>query len=190
MKKLFILQKISMIVYVVAVLSTFLYSLYFMTAYANLAGFELPLNEDLRVFHDETMQRFNFVIFYFSVIGAISVLALFVLQVNKKICDKLSLITSVSFSTVATVGSIIAIAMIPGLITAYNAEGLFDFASLETVFGYEHTMTNTPFYVGIAVYVITLISSIFFTTTIIINHVKFLSSDKEENIQKLEEVGV
>ena len=91
MKNIFKLQRICFYLFIVIMVVNFIFSLSFMTDYDDLFGFELEANKSIKIFHDN-MQAFNKVIFYLSLVGAIAIAVVFILELNHKVPDSQEMI--------------------------------------------------------------------------------------------------
>ena len=69
MRKLFKGQQILSVLYILASIGMFLFSLAFMTEYSDLFGLKLPQNQEIAMFHDVILQTFNRQIFAWSLVG-------------------------------------------------------------------------------------------------------------------------
>lgn len=174
MKKIFRIQKISMVVYVVAAAATFIYAMYFMTDFNNIRNFILPVNQAI-IDLDEQMQSFNFTIYWFSIVALISILMLFIFQVGSKVCDKLALIVTNCFNSVAVIASIIVFITLPGLLKDYQNESLFDYFYFEQVSSVANTKNFTAFYLGFGLYFVLLVAAISLITSTILATRKYIA---------------
>lgn len=175
MIKMFKLQKISMVLYIIASIVAFIYSLCFMTAYADLGKFTYPINQPLIDFNSN-MQGFNFMMFYFAVASLISILFLFSMQVFKKVCDKLALIVVNVFASLGVICSILVFVFIPMLVSEYDsveALGLFS-NNIEQISTWVHEMSYTAFNIGYFIYAIMLVTSLMLIVSTIVTNRKFV----------------
>lgn len=181
----FKLQKIMFIIYILVMVVVFIYTLGFMTDYSNLFGMEQGVNESIALFHDKTLQNFNSSIFIYSVIGVVSIIALFALQINKRICDTLAVVIVNVISLFLLITCIISLITLPQIISEYNNVD-FTFIGLEdTNFtDTEYVRSYTTFYLGIAIYALEAIAMIIFMTSTIRCYLL-----ARKNIQNLETVG-
>lgn len=181
----FKLQRIMFVIYILIMVVVFIYSLGFMTDYSNLFGMEQGVNESIASFHDKTLQNFNSSIFIYSVIGVVSIIALFALQINKKICDTLAVVIVNVISLFLLITCIISLVTLPQIITEYNNVD-FTFIGLEdTNFtDVEYVRSYTTFYLGIVIYALEAIAMIIFMTSTIRCYLL-----ARKNKQNLETVG-
>lgn len=181
----FKLQKIMFIIYILIMVVVFIYTLGFMTDYSNLFGMEQGVNESIALFHDKTLQNFNSSIFIYSVIGVVSIIALFALQINKRICDTLAVVIVNVISLFLLITCIISLITLPQIISEYNNVD-FTFIGLEdTNFtDTEYVRSYTTFYLGIAIYALEAIAMIIFMTSTIRCYLL-----ARKNKQNLETVG-
>ena len=171
MKKSFQLQKIVFVVYIIAMILCVLYSLGFMSHYSNLFGFEQPLNEDITHFHDDILQPFNNILFFASLFGAASIIVIFALQINKRICDRFACIVSSLVASVTACVSVFAIIALPLIIQSYDKVD-FSYMGLEDLNFQtaEYVREYSTFYLGIALYAVIFVAMIFFIAVIIRNY--------------------
>lgn len=185
MKKMFSLQKKFVPVFIVTVVITFIYALGFMTPFKDLYGFEYPKNNHIIDFHDVKLQGFNQTIFWIGVVTLPSIIALFALQVNKKVCDRLALIIMGVFSVVIIGLSIFGIVTLISLFPEYKALDMTYFFD-EKSFDYEKTYYM--FYFGYVIYGLAIISTITSMTVFTLNHFKFMKLHpidvKKEKVEK------
>ncbi len=174
MKKIFRIQKISMIVYVVAVAATFIYAMYFMTDFNNMRDFILPINQPI-IDLEAQLQSFNFIIYWFSVVGLVSILMLFIFEVGSKVCDKLALIVTNCFNLAAVVVSVLVFVILPGLLTDYQNESLFDYFYFEQVSAVADVKSFTAFYLGFGLYAIVLVAALSLITSTILTTKKYIA---------------
>ena len=90
MKKGFMFQRIGFFLYLFMLLVAAAYALSFMTDYGNLFGFVYLENKPVTDFYNK-MQTFNQISFWFAVVGAISIIAMFALQLKTKVSDLFAL---------------------------------------------------------------------------------------------------
>lgn len=171
MKKNFKLQKIMFIIYIVSMVALVLYALGFMSNYSNLFGLENPLNEDAAFFHNNVLQVFNNIIFFASLFGAITIVVMFILQINQCICDKFACVIASTLAGVmglVCLGGLVGLPMICSIYdkTDFSFLGLEDLA-FETV---DYVRNFTTFYLGIGLYIIVLLAMIFFIFVICKNY--------------------
>lgn len=173
MKKIFNIQKISSKVYILIVIATFLFSLAFMTSYANLAGFEYPSNIEITEFYN-SMQSFNFMIYYFAIAGLITIALLIAMEVTKKVADKTALIIVGISGSLGVIASIVSLILLPILSTMYSSETLLDNALNEQIATWSHTINFSTFYIGYVIYGLLLVVSITLVISTIISNRKFV----------------
>lgn len=190
MKKMFISQKTSMFIYSASVFALFIYSLYFMTNYYGLGLYEDPSNQIIVDFY-YSLQGFNFLVFFVSVFGAISVLGLFIFQIQKKVADKLALIVSSVGVGIVTIGSIVSAAFLPGLVSRYLDPKLLENEHYDWLpAGTEHIVKPLTLYVGYILLALVIVSAISLLTFVILTHVKFKKNLADNTNNTVKEVGV
>ncbi len=180
MKKLFKLQKIMFFVYLIMLVVSAIYSLSFMTSYQDLFGFSLSKNQGIISFYDN-MISFNNMIFWFSLIGCISILAMFMLELKSKIPDKFALIVTSAFIIVNIVLCIISFVKLPQLMSEYNAVD-FTYMYLEDTSLTKdsvYVLKYSTFYLGYALYTVLGITSLGFGTILWINNIKYTKQLKD-----------
>lgn len=174
MKKIFMTQKIFSIVYIVCIIFSFIYSLYFMTDYAGLRGFARPANQELIDLY-AGLQSFNFMIYWFAIIGLVSIIFFFALEVFKKVCDRLALIVINLFAGISIVGSALVFVKIPSLMSMYSSETLLENAYDEQLSSWTHELSFTPMYLSFALYGLFAVVAIGVIASTIITHKKFVA---------------
>lgn len=173
MEKIFNVQKISSKVYIAMVVISFIYTLVFMTSYWNLANFEYAVNKPIAEFYDG-MQSFNFIQYYFAIAGLISIILMFAFEVMKKVCDKLAMVIVVVCGCISTVGSIVALSLLPGFVSQYSNKTLLDYAYEEQIEIWSHTKNFTTLYIGFAVYGVLAIAAITLIISSVLSNRKFV----------------
>lgn len=174
MEKTFKIQKISSKIYLAVIIISFIYGLVFMTQFWNLANFEYTANEPITHFYN-SMQSFNFILYYFSIAGLISIAFLFALEIMKKVCDKVAMIAVCVFGGIGIVGSSIVLAMLPGLNSLYADDRLLEFATTEQTDPYwEHIKNFTTFYCGYAIYALLLVTSVTMIVSSVLSNRKYI----------------
>ncbi len=177
LRKSFKLQKIMFFIYLFVVITEFIFSISFMTQYSNLFGLILPLNEGIKLFHDD-MQVFNRIIFYFSLVGLISIILIYVLEINKKVCDRFALIVIGSIIVILTGSSIFSIFRLNGLSNEYKGVD-FSYLYLEDPDMVNYQMRFETFNIGYVVNVVAIITFLLFISILVFNHFKYLKLKKE-----------
>lgn len=177
MEKMFKVQKIMFYSYILLMVVSFLYSLSFMTDYANLFGFEFPKNMPIAEFHD-SLQSFNKVIFWFSAIGAGSILAVYALELNKKVPDKFALILISVFILINLALAVYGLINLGSLKNTYN-EIDFQYRYLEdnTVMkGDEYVRLYGAFNLGNILYLVLAVFSLGYALVLCLSHITFLKN--------------
>lgn len=175
MERSFRLQKIMFKGYIVAMVLAALFALGFMTRYSNLFGLELELNAGIKNFHDNVLQKNNNFYFWIGIIGSVSIILMFALEINKKICDLFALIVSSVVSGAMAIVSVVCLTTFPDMIKKFKDVdfkylGLEDPKYLETPYVKEFT----TFYIGYAVYGLILVLMIGFIAINTYNFRKYL----------------
>ncbi len=180
MNKIFKFQKVMFVCYFIMLILSAIYALSFMTAYQDLFGYENVLNESVANFHTE-LQKYNRVIFYLAVVGAISIIPLFALEINKKVPDKIALIIMGAFSIVFLVFCVYGIIKIPGFIKEYH--GLdFKWLWLENPTldqDYVYQTKDLTFYLGYALYSVSFLCIILFQVSLFASHFTYLKQEEK-----------
>lgn len=186
MKKLFSLQKIVVILYMLTMVATALYSLWFMTNYSDLSAHASTdyflENFSIVVFYDGLMQGFNHTIFNFALVGLVSLIFINILKLVKKVPDKFALLITNGFSVVSIVSAIIALTRIPTLVTAYNNPNLLVNEWLTLNKGEaSHMFSTSAFTLGYVLYGFVLLISVLFIVIPWVSHIVYLKKEAGEN---------
>ncbi|MCI9182551.1 MAG: hypothetical protein HFG90_04765 [Acholeplasmatales bacterium] len=177
MKKGFIFQRIGFFLYLFMLLVAAAYALSFMTDYGNLFGFVYLENKPVTDFYNK-MQTFNQISFWFAVVGAISIIAMFALQLKTKVSDLFALGIMSSFGAVNVASGIYGLMTLPKLMSEYK---LVDFSNLhleDPIYkdtAYE--MQFRFFYIGFAVFSILLVITLIYVAILWINHFIYKKSE-------------
>ncbi len=182
MEKSFKIQKVGFVVYLLTMIMLAIYALSFMTSYQNLFGFETKANASVAAFHNH-MQDFNQTLFWLAVIGVISIIFMFVLELRTKICDKLALAVMTTFGALNLGTAIFSFISLPKLMAEYKK---VDFTKMwledaalteESVY----VLKFTTFYIGYAVFAILLVVAVSFVSILWLNHMKYKRSEVIEH---------
>lgn len=177
MKKLFIGQKISFVVYIIIVIATFIYTLGFMTAYADLEMFDYEINKPIQEFHNSILIPFNNLIFWFAIVGVIGIVVMIALEYFKKIPDLFAYVIGMVFSVINIIVSVIAFVRLPNISNDYNK---LDFSGVnsELPSTNPYTPTTSWFDNGLIVYGILSLISIILILFITLNYINGLKIKK------------
>ena len=183
MKNIFKLQTVCFYLFIVIMVVNFIFSLSFMTSYDDLFGFELELNKSIKIFHDN-MQAFNKVLFYLSLVGAISIAIIFILELNHKVPDKFSIIVVCAISAVLVFQVIYSFVKLGTLMNEYKNVNFsymwLENSKLEQDYVYEHKYL--VFYLGYVINALVLIVSFVFPAILVISNNKYIKSEKKEAV--------
>ncbi|MFI3252467.1 MAG: hypothetical protein R3Y60_04935 [bacterium] len=181
MEKTFKIQKVLMVAAILAVVTTFIYSLYFMTDYALLGVFDNErYNGAIINFHDG-MQSLNFTTFYVAIAGFVLVASLVGLQCYRKVCDKIAMIAIGVLSTVQVGGILYSVLQITGLRDLYTDPTFLDNVYKEQVSSWTYNLNVTTLNAGLIIYPIVITIFIGLIAITIFNHFKFLKQNVGEN---------
>ncbi len=176
MKKLFKFQKIMSIVYIIATIAFFFYVLGFMTHMTDLAVLAYPQNKHLKEFHTEAM-AFNKLVFYISLVGLVSIVLVFALELRTKVQDLFGLIVTTVPALIVVVGCVIVITTVPGLQQTY-ADADMSYLWLELVkyqeelAGADYVKNFFFFKAGLPVAIVVAMSTITYLVSVYMNFFK------------------
>lgn len=183
MEKSFKLQRIGFIIYLITLLIAAFFSLSFMTDYENLFGFYFPVNKGVIDFHLH-MVDFNNVMFWFSVVGCISIIFMFVLELRTKICDWFALGVMTTFGTLNVASAIYGFIRMSNLIKEYKG---VDFTHMweedKALEGVVYTLKFDTFYIGYAVLAILLVVTLAYIAILWINRIRYKKSEVLDHAQ-------
>ena len=92
MERIFRLQRLVAMLFLVMTIAVFVFSLFFMTDFKDLFGLMMKLNEDVAYFHDTVLQGYNQQIFLAAVAGLVVLLVFFLLQAFSRVPDVFALV--------------------------------------------------------------------------------------------------
>lgn len=172
MKKGFKLQRIGVIVYLLTMVAVAIYSIGFMTYYEGLFGLELPVNAPITAFY-EHMQSFNRVFFWLAIVGVISIIFMFMLELKTKVCDKFALVIMSLFGALNIGTAIYGFISLPKLLAEYKG---LDFSKMwiedtKITEDYVYVLNFSTFYVGYAVLTVLILVALGFIATLWVNHI-------------------
>ena len=177
LKRSFKMQKIMFFMYLFVVILEFIFAVSFMTQYSNLFGLELPLNDGIRIFHDN-MQIFDRFMFYSSLVGLVSIIFIYALEVNKKVCDRFALIVLGVFVAFLIGSSIFSLIRLTQLLGEYKSVD-FKYISIEDPEIVDYQLRFETFYIGYVLNAFSILVFLIFLGNLIFNHIKFLKLKKE-----------
>ena len=177
MEKTFKIQRVGFIIYLITLLIVAFFSLSFMTNYENLFGFYLPINKGVIDFHQH-MLGYNNVLFWFSVVGCVSILFMFVFELKSKICDLFALGVMTTFGAVNIASSVYGFMRLSSLMTEYKGVDLGGLGIIEKkIEGDVYNLQFETFYIGYAVLAILLVITLAYIATLWINHILYKKSE-------------
>lgn len=183
MKNIFKLQRICFYLFIVIMVVNFIFSLSFMTDYDDLFGFELEANKSIKIFHDN-MQAFNKVIFYLSLVGAIAIAVVFILELNHKVPDRFAIIVISAIALVLAFQAIYSFIKFGSLMNEYKNVNYsymwLENSKLDADYVYEPK--HLIFYLGYVVNALVLLISIAFPSVLLISHKDYIKQGKEEAV--------
>ncbi len=177
MEKRFKMQRIGFILYLLMLVIVAIYSLSFMTSYENLFGFFLKENQGVIDFHKH-MLAYNDVLFWFSVVGCVSILFMFILELRAKICDWFALGVMTAFGVVNVASSLYGLLSLPKLMNEYKG---VDFTHMQdedqTLIGVVYNLKFETFYIGYVILGLLLIVTIAFISILWVNRILYKKSE-------------
>ncbi len=175
MKKMFVLQKVMFVIYILAMISVMLFALGFMTnykAFQYLTGLDKngnvvrEFNKQLGDFHHNELIPYNDTIFYLAIGSIISILLIFIAKLNKKIPNVFGVVMGVVATIPTIIGAVISIATIPGLADTYSK---MNFSQVEIETYTPYTPSTLAFDIGKVLFPIVLVLMIVFILVIVAN---------------------
>jgi len=178
MVKAFKIQKAMWWVFMVCMLTLFVYSLWFMTDFKDLFGLELKINKPVAYFHDVVMQGFNQQLFVASLIGCSAIFLSLCLEIRTKVPDAIALGIMGIILVGLGIFDIVAIIKFPVFEHMYMA---LDLSHLDMEGATEYIQKSRAFISGIILYCIELIVVLGYFSTLVTSHVYFLKNQRGEN---------
>jgi hypothetical protein len=175
MEKIFRVQKAMMIVFIAVAIIVFVFSLYFMTDFKDLFGLQLKANKPIMEFHDSTMQGFNRQLFWFGLLGVLTIMILVFLETGKKVPDMFALVVEGVLLSVNIAFSFHVITAIPQLEQTYLA---LDFSKYKFEGGADYLLKTSTFTAGTVIYSLNLLICLVFFSALILSHVMYLKERK------------
>ena len=176
MRKIFNLQKIMIVAYIIVVISCFLYALGFMTDYSDLFGLVLSKNAPIADFHDNVLQPFNRDIFWMGVAGVVSIVLVLILELFSTVPSKFSLICGCIMPIPFIILSIKFIETLKTIEATYLSLN-FSYLWLEGYIG-EYVVKTITFDIGSIVYTATIIVSIALIAVLLLSHFYYVKKMK------------
>lgn len=166
MRKMFVLQKVMFVLFILLMVASFIYTLGFMTDYKDFQYLFKPVNQPLYEFHHEVLIPFNNTIFYISVIGVIMIIVVFIAKLNKLLPSAVNLCLGVIANIPLILTSIYSLSKLNGIKAEYNG---LDFSNVQSETYSEYIPTTLAFDLGNTLYLIGIIFSILFIVVMVIN---------------------
>lgn len=177
MEKRFKVQKVGFIIYLIALLIVAFFSLSFMTHYENLFGFYLPINKGVIEFH-EHMLSYNNVLFWFSVVGCVSIIFMFVLELRAKICDWFALGVMTTFGGINVISSVYGFIKLSALMKEYKGVDFSHMGEEDVALeGVIYNLKFETFYIGYAVLAILLLVTLAYIAVLWMNRILYKKSE-------------
>jgi ABC-type multidrug transport system permease subunit len=170
MKRIFRVQKTMMVLFIVAATVVFVFSLYFMTDFKDLFGLQLKANRPIMEFHDTTMQGFNQSLFWFSLLGLVTIIFQFFLEIGKKVPDLFAIAVEGLCLLVTGGFALHVLVALPKLEQIYLQ---LDFSKYKMEGGAEYVMKTSTFTAGSLIYFLNLLVCLVFFAVLIISHVTY-----------------
>lgn len=170
MDKTFKLQKAMAVIYIIAALSLFIFSLWFLTDFNDLFGLKLKANAKVTVLHNNVLQPFNTNFFWFALVSVFSIFLVAFLELNKKVPDLFALI----------IMGLVLIAGCAASIYFFHRLGLIDSVYLALDYSgvalegtSEYIVNNRAFVIGKVLTGINALVDLIYVTVLTISHIRF-----------------
>lgn len=171
MNKAFQAQKIMRIVFLVASILFFVFSLCFMTDFKDLFGLRLKANRPIAEFHDIVLQGYTQRLFLLGVFSILVSVIAIMLETGKKVPDRFAL-SVMSFFLLCIAAFAIALAMrVPGMLHAYLS---FDYSKVAFEGGVDYVLNPRYFYLALVFNAGLVLSALAFSSSLIIAHLCFM----------------
>lgn len=174
MKKLLIMQKVMFVIYIIAMVALFLYSLGFMTQYRDfqyLASYE---NYVLYEFHHERLIPYNNFIFNLAIVSIVTILIVFSCKYNKKLPNLVTTVIGILITIPTIISSVYSLKILPGLKKDYQG---FDFSYVPEETYEPYTPSTLAFDIGEILSIALIIIMVLFIAILVVNCIAKYTSE-------------
>lgn len=170
MEKLFKVQRLVTVLYAIATILVFIFSLFFLTDFKDLFGLELKVNQEIAYFHNTVLQGFNQKLFYFSLALVIGIALTYMLEIMSKVPDLFALIVMTVFLILT---SLFCVVIVTSLIEMLGVYETLDFSKVALEGAIEYIPNNRTFIMGNALFSVTAIVNVLFSVVLVASHITY-----------------
>lgn len=167
MEKVYRIQRICFVCFIVFASALFVFALWFMTDFKDLFGLELKINKSVADFHDVVLQKLNQRMFWFALSVVACIIVLQMLELPGKVPDRFAMMVSIVVLLVAAGCCIYFLVALPTILRTYRA---LDFSNVVMEGAVEYHPSERAFVLGRIVFSSSAVFFIAYVFVLVASH--------------------